>query len=122
MNTQFQIVDHGNNFRDLVYVGENQLKANDVVLELKGEILQSPTRESIQLGPNQHIFDKTGQFINHACNPTCKIVGRTVVVIDKLSKGDSVTFDYNSNEDVVSFPFYCNCHHKLISGKLSNKN
>jgi len=120
VNPKLEVITNSNSFRDLVYVGENQLEANDIVLKLRGEVLNSPTRESIQIKPNEHIFDEIGQFINHDCNPTCKVLGKTIVVINKLSKGDSITFDYNLNEYVVAFPFYCNCHHKMITGRLKN--
>jgi len=104
-------------YSDLIYVGEDNLAINEVVLTLKGEVSEHPSRESIQIGVNQHILDEFGQFTNHSCYPSCKVKGNQLVGIKEIKNGDSITFDYNESEDELSTPFRCNCCNKLISGR-----
>ena len=106
-----------NGFKDLVYIGEETLGPGEIVYKLTGDILDKPTRTSIQIGPNKHIEDDLGQYINHSCSPTVKIMDDNVVVIEKLYTGDSITFDYNESEDIMSNPFKCNCCSNMIKGK-----
>ena len=104
-------------FKDLKYYGET-VEADSVVYHLHGYILSSPTRTSIQIGPDQHIEDRLGIYINHSCHPTVKVVGNKLISIKQINYGDSITFDYDKTEDKVSHPFICNCCDKLIQGKM----
>ena len=110
------IVSDTNGFKDLIYTGP-QVPSNTVVYILTGAISTGPSRTSIQIGPNQHIEDDLGQYINHSCNPTVKISGYNLVSVKELNPGDSITFNYNDSEALMSNPFYCNCCNKLIGGK-----
>ena len=75
---------------------------------------QLPTRTSIHVGNSVHVEDPVGIYINHSCNPTCKVVGAQVISIVSLSKGDEVTFDYLQNEVSIAAPFVCGCCGKTI--------
>jgi hypothetical protein len=94
--------------------------SGETVLYLDGLILNRPTRTSIQVSEEKHIEDKIGAFINHNCNPTCKIEGYKVVAIDDIGIDDQITFDYSKNETIMASPFVCACCNKLISGSLVN--
>ena len=84
--------------------------AGSVVRKLSGDdIVDNPTRTSIHIGNGRHVEDAIGIYINHSCTPSCKIVGSSVIAIDKLKKGDEITFNYNESELVVSSPFRCLC-------------
>lgn len=111
-------VNKHNWFKDLIYNGDEPLQKDSIVLELKGEILTQPTRTSIQIDSDKHIEDSLGCFINHNCNPSCRIQDNKVLNNRILNKGDSITFDYNLNEDNMSNPFICHCCGELISGKM----
>ena len=106
-----------NDFKDLKYFGKITIPANHVVYTLMGPISSSPTRTSIQIGKNKHVEDVLGQYVNHSCNPTTKVVNSQLIALRDLEYGDSITFDYNTNEDHMSNPFYCNCCNKLITGR-----
>lgn len=90
---------------------------NEIILELKGAILEFPTRTSIQIGIDQHIEDPVGSFINHSFNPTAKIEKGRVVALTSLSKGQEVTFNYNSTEDKLAEPFKCKFTGEWVKGK-----
>lgn len=113
-----QIID---NFSDLIYTGDKVLSKDQPVFTLTGQTFSVPTQTSIQIGRDQHIEDEDGAFINHHCHPSCYIQDGAVYVVNRLHKGDSITFDYNVNEDTVSHPFICNCCQTLIRGRNFKK-
>lgn len=112
----FQIVDT-DGFKDLKYFGSDIL-ANQEVYTLEGDISIAPTRTSIQIGSFQHIEDDLGQYINHSCDPSVKIVKNKLIAVKDIHDSDSITFDYNDSEEYMSNPFTCHCCGKLIAGKL----
>jgi len=112
----FEIVNNGG-FKDLKYIGPS-IPPNTIIYKLTGDIKNKSTRTSIQIDTNKHIEDKWGQYINHSCYPSVKIINGNLVTIKELKTGNSITFDYNQNEDNMSDPFLCHCCNKLIAGKL----
>jgi len=83
------------------------VKKGDVVFILKGEIFSQPTRESIHIGNNQHIYDEYGIFINHSFTPN--------IYIDHTE----LAFNYNDTEINMAAPFYVN--DITVCGKVSIK-
>ena len=79
-------------------------------------IRKNNTRTSISVGEGRHVEDRIGMYINHSCNPSCKIDGLNVVAIKSIKVGEEITFDYSSEGELAS-PFYCNCCDKYIDGK-----
>ena len=94
----------------------------EIVLLLKGNYFNKPTRTSIQVGNNKHVENYEGGLINHHCNPSANIVvipevEPALVVANKtIFKGEEITFDYETTEEVMAEPFKCECHGKLIEG------
>lgn len=106
----FRVVETAQGFRDLQYAGEEDIPADTVVYELTGPVSTQPTQTSIQIHDDGlHIQDRLGQFINHNCNPTMRIMGKKLISTCTIRTGDSITFDYNQSEDVMASPFFCNC-------------
>jgi hypothetical protein len=95
----------------------------ETLFEMSGEILDHPTRTSIQVGKNKHIEDDIGIHINHSCAPNAKINRRkrTFISLRTIEAGEEITFDYNQNEDLMASPFICRCCNKMIRGKLAAK-
>jgi len=106
-----------NNFNNLSYIGES-LSSDVVIFVLEGKVNGSPTKTSIQIGHSEHIEDNWGRFMNHNCNPNCKIINRKVISIKVINKEDLLTFNYNVSEDKIECPFKCNCCGELITGNL----
>ena len=102
-----------------VYVTENYLEG-EILREFESSsLLSRPTRTSIQVGPGQHIEDRIGMYVNHACVPNCEIDGMSLIATKDLFEGDEITFDYNKNEDLMASPFECKCCGKMIAGRLT---
>lgn len=82
--------------------------AGAVVLRLSMlDIRDVSTRTSIRVGPNQHVEDPVGSYVNHSCTPTCEVDGLDIVALYDLPRGAEVTFDYSENEGPLASPFTC---------------
>ena len=84
-----------------------EYKKNETVLVLSGEIFDHPTRETIYIGANKHVYDNFGIFMNHSFEPTTKIEGNKVIALRDLVVGDEINFNYNDSEISMANPFYC---------------
>ena len=86
-----------------------------------------PTRTSIQIR-NLHLEHYEGGYMNHHCEPSAEIVVNSrphagqgtieplVLAKRNIKEGEEITFDYESTEEVMSEPFHCKCHGRLIEG------
>ena len=83
-------------------------KQGDKVHTLTGEIFDKPTRETIRIGNNRHIYDNYGIFINHSFDPNIHIHHDEMFALRDINIGDELTFDYNKNEGTMASPFYVN--------------
>lgn len=94
-------------------------KKGEALFELKGEIIDHPTRTSIQIGENKHVEDPIGIHVNHNCSANAKLDRKTTTFISlrDIKNGEEITFNYNDNEDVLANPFICQCCGKKIVGK-----
>ena len=113
---------------------EKSFNDGEIVTMLEGNTLNYPTRTSIQVGEYQHMESELGGFMNHHCEPNCKIivgswqdvtlklngVGIKVEAIQNIKEGDELTFNYNETEHNISNPFNCRCHDKPITGGRPN--
>ena len=106
---------NNNGFTDLVYFGDT-LPIGKIIYVLTGNIINKPTRTSIQIANNYHIEDSFGRYINHSCDPNIKVIGTNLISIKEIKNGDSITFNYNDSEDAISYPFLCSCCNTIIRG------
>ena len=98
---------------------KDSFKPGDSLFRMKGELLKSPTRTSVQIGDNLHIEDELAGFINHSCVPNAIIDKEThsFVALKDIAPEDEIVFDYNMNEDILASPFVCECCERKIMGK-----
>ncbi len=123
MDNNFVIFE-GNSIlnKELIWTGSKKFNPGDIVLELTGTILKWPTRTSIQISENEHIESYLGRFVNHNCNPNCKVENKCLIAIKEIKENDSITFNYNISECELANSFKCNCCKKLIVGNKYKKN
>jgi len=88
---------------------------DSIVFVLKGEIYNHPTRETIHIGNNKHIYDKYGIFMNHSFTPNVKIVGKNVFALCDVNVDDEIVFNYNESEINMHSPFCVNG--RIVCGK-----
>jgi hypothetical protein len=91
------------------------------ILILEGQMVNYPTRYSVQIDYGLHLdlevsrdlvhamdFNLCG-FLNHSCEPNAKIRGRELIAIRDIRPWDEITFNYNTTEYEIAFPFQCHC-------------
>lgn len=81
---------------------------DDIVYVLSGDIYDKPTRETIHIGNNKHIYDNYGIYINHSFNPNIYVNGYNLVALCNINIDDEITFNYNKTEALMANPFYYN--------------
>lgn len=98
--------------RDSKTTGEKGLfstkkyKKGEILYILSGEIFDKPTRETIHIGNNQHIYDKNGIYINHSFNPNIIVNGYKLIALSDINANDELFFNYNDTEINMANPFY----------------
>jgi hypothetical protein len=95
-----------NSFNELGLFTKKSYKKGDIIFVLEGTVFDAPTRETIHIGNNKHIYDTHGIYINHSFLPTVWIDGIYVKAIVDILESTEITFDYNKNEIDMAAPFY----------------
>ena len=94
------------------------VKKGEIVFVLSGRIFNQPTRESIHIGNNKHIYDEYGIFINHSFDPSVRIENINVIALKDLHDGDEITFNYNETDINMANTFYVD--NVLVSGQYTD--
>ena len=100
-----------------LYSTKSYLK-DEIVFTLAGQLYDNPTRETIYIGDNKHIYDEFGIFMNHSFTPSTRIDGHNVVALRDIKVNDEITFNYNDSELKMATPFYVN--NILVDGNDNN--
>ena len=82
-------------------------ECGEVLYTLKGEATGRRTRDSIEIGPGEHVEEPSSLFINHSFSPNMEVRGREFVALGNIVPGDEVTFNYLASESEISSPFVC---------------
>jgi hypothetical protein len=89
------------------------LRAGEVVFYLDGDIVQEPTKYTIQLDARRHVLTRNGMwmYMNHACEPNVRIDvdNRQMIAIRDIPAGAEPMFNYNTTEWDMASPFTCGC-------------
>ena len=90
------------------------VKKGENVFVLSGKIADHPTRESIHIGNNKHIYDEYGIFINHSFMPNIYISDINIIALKDIEVNEEIAFNYNDTEMKMAAPFYVD--DKLVDG------
>lgn len=100
------------------------IAAGREILEIEGVRCSSPTRYSIQIGPDLHLDDMGPvNATNHCCDPSAFIdfsdPERIVLrALRDLSVGDEVSIHYCATEYDMASPFDCHCGAEDCLGRI----
>lgn len=100
------------------------LNEGTLVGRLKGTAKEAPTQRSLTIC-GKHIDpddDCVLKDLNHSCRPTAKMDGYGLFLREPVDRGDEITINYLDTEDIISYPFTCNCGNcgkVKIVGRLS---
>ena len=76
--------------------------------------------EDFFIGPLNDSQNEWGYYINHSCNPNCKIYRSILLItIKDIRVGDEVTFDYAHSHNKL-LDFKCSCKSKNCRKFISN--
>ena len=102
--------------------------AGDVILEVRGDIVDIPSRYSIQVDTEVHVEpavvpdgldgydDYLWPFLNHGFEPNSMMDGKKLLAISDIALGDEITFNYNGNEWDMATPFTCMSTGRQVTG------
>lgn len=67
---------------------------------------------AIQTGEDSWIFHPIARYINHSCEPNCKVSDKNFVAVESIQKGNEIIIDYSSTENSKWIArFDCLCGH-----------
>ena len=104
-----------NRFGEKAVFATKSYKKGEVIHELRGKILKSPTRTSIEIDKDKHVEDRYGRYINHSFEPSASVTGNKLIALRDINEGEEITFDYTVSESNISHPFVDKTTNKLVS-------
>ena len=99
-----------NKFRTLVT--KQAYKKGDVICVMPSEnIVDKPTRFTVQISKNKHTHVGKLAALNHSCDPNVILDTEGMVMIARrdIEKGEELSFFYPSTEWEMQAPFICLC-------------
>lgn len=91
----------------------NPITEGEVLFHLSGEIIDHPTKYTIQLDESRHVVTSSllWKSMNHACEPNVvvDVTNREMRAACDITAGEELTFNYNTTEWDMASPFHCGC-------------
>ena len=124
--TRVAVMRHEGTFR---VTAREAIGAGEVILPFHGEVVERPTRTTLQLSRSEHLDVPPGltleqvlddypwRFLNHSCEANGTLRDRELVALRPIRSGEQVTFDYNTTEYDMSTPFACRCGARGCEGQ-----
>ena len=66
-----------------------------IIFTLSGLIFDCPTRETIHIGNNKHIYDKYGIYINYSDSHNIYKDGYNVIALRDIKINEELCFNYD---------------------------
>ena len=114
-----------------VIIAKEKIFKDEVVFLFEGRYYSHPNSTSIQIDVSRHIdvpsgFDTEDQklywkFLGHSCDPSGYINTEdlTFVALRDIESGEALTYDYNTTEFDIFYPFDCTCKSDNCTGRVS---
>jgi hypothetical protein len=100
------------------------------LFRLTGREVKAPTRHSVQVSATLHLDPDCTRdeaelvrryfwrYLDHACEPTTRILEREVIAVRDIAQGEGVTFHYCTTEYELATPFACLCRSPHCMGTI----
>ena len=111
------------------------IRADSIVLYLKGNVSTHPTKYTIQLDNQRHLnlpangktdddLNYCWQYLNHSCEPNGYIntAEFTLRALRDITPGKEITFNYLTTESELAVPFNCRCGSPNCFGFIQGRN
>ena len=79
---------------------------DEIIYVLSGKIYDEPSRETIHIGDNKHIYDDYGIYINHSFTPNIYVNNYELIALRDINIDEEIMFNYNDTEINMANPFY----------------
>ncbi|KAF0693607.1 Aste57867_15472 [Aphanomyces stellatus] len=106
-------------------IAARDIAVNELIGSARGTIYPTPTRFTIQMAHDKHVEVFGGlEYANHSCNPNASFVMSEsdpivkLVAIKPITKGQDITFDYNTTEWDMDEKFNCQCGDAACRGHV----
>ncbi len=90
-------------------------QSGELVYTIRGEASEIRTRDTIEIGPGQHVLDYYALYLNHSFTPNLRVSGREIVALVEITVGDELTFNYLESESEIAAPFVCHNSGRSVS-------
>ena len=92
--------------------------------ESLSELTQTRQSRSIQISQDLYLAPaeepEDGDMLNHSCEPSCVLLGATVVIAWRdIAVGEELTFDYATCDDTDYDEFSCLCGSENCRGRVT---
>jgi hypothetical protein len=111
------------------------ISQDSIIFRLRGTISKTPTKYTIQVGPEQHLsfpairkpkddIDYCWQYLNHRCEPNgyMNTTELTFRALRDIAAGEEITFNYLTTESEMAVPFNCICGSRDCFGFIQGRN
>ena len=100
------------------------------LFRLTGREHSAPTKYSVQVSATLHLDQDCARdeielvrryfwrYLDHACEPTTRILDREVIAVRDIAEGEGVTFHYCTTEYDMASPFACHCASPRCMGSI----
>ena len=100
------------------------------LFRITGRETATQTRYSLQVSATLHLDQDSARdeqdlvrryfwrYLDHACEPTTRILNREVVAVRDIAEGEGVTFHYCTTEYDLASPFDCHCGSPRCMGAI----
>ena len=100
------------------------------LFRLTGREHKAPTKYSVQVSATLHLDQDCARdevelvrryfwrYLDHACEPTTRILDREVIAVRDIAEGEGVTFHYCTTEYDMASPFACHCASPRCMGSI----
>lgn len=81
--------------------------SGELVYTVRGKATPERTRDSIEIGPGQHVEDPYALCLNHSFTPNLRLEERRMFALQNIAVGEELTFNYLETESEIASPFVC---------------
>ncbi len=93
----------------------------ELVYTVRGKATPERTRDSIEVGPSQHVEDPYALYLNHSFSPNLRLEERHMFALRSITEGEELTFNYLETESEIASPFVCHDTGRTVASNACNK-
>ena len=95
--------------------------SGELVYTVRGKAAPERTRDSIEVGPGQHVEDPYALYLNHSFTPNLRLEKRHMFALQSITVGEELTFNYLETESEIASPFVCHDTGRAVDSSTCKK-